>query len=67
MHIFMGVFNKLYKVCKDKLVQLFDEPYMSRSEEAGQMRGRVAELDQKQREQAAMVQALQEQLEQLKK
>ena len=66
VHVFMGVFNKIYDVLRDKLVELVDKPYMARSNEALEMEGKIAALDQKQREHAAMILALSEQLVELK-
>ena len=51
---------------RDKLVELVDKPYMARSNEALEMEGKIAALDQKQREHAAMILALSEQLVELK-
>ena len=62
----MGIWNKIWDVCQQKLASVIDEPFMSRSPEATIMQGRIADLDKKQREQSAMVAALQLQLEDLK-
>ena len=60
VHIFMGVFNRIYVKIKEQLQELFDLPFIARSDTVVVMEAKIVELEEKQLEQRAMITALKE-------
>ena len=63
VHVFNGIFNKIYSITKARLMEVVDEPYMARSSQGLHIAGRLAILDSQQKEISNKLAALEKQLE----
>ena len=63
VHVFNGIFNKIYSITKAQLMEVVDEPYMARSSQGLHIAGRLAILDSQQKKISNKLAALEKQLE----
>lgn len=66
LHVLTGVWNKIFTVAKEKLMNLLDVPYMRQMPEARMLTARIAELDARQAQHINDIETKEQAMEQLK-